>query len=63
MNQCAGLAVLSGAGTGKARRRYLSQVSAAPPEPFARAEIIKGAVETFAAFEHWLNGWRTSSHV
>jgi heme oxygenase len=52
-----------GAGTGEAWRSYLAQLSAAPPEPSARAEIIKGAVETFAAFEHWLNGWSTSPHV
>ena len=51
-----------GARTGEAWRRYLAQLSAAPPEPSARAQVIKGAVETFAAFEHWLNGWRTSSH-
>jgi len=51
-----------GAGTGEAWRSYLAQLSAAPTEPSARAEIIKGAVETFAAFEHWLNGWSTSSH-
>ena len=51
-----------GAGTGDAWRSYLAQVSAAPPEPSIRAEIIEGAVETFAAFEHWLNGWNTLSH-
>jgi heme oxygenase len=51
-----------GAGTGEAWRSYLAQLSAAPPEPSARAEVIKGAIETFAAFEHWLNGWRTSSY-
>lgn len=51
-----------GAETGLAWRRYLAQLSAAPPNPSARVEIIKGAVETFAAFEHWLNGWSTSSH-
>jgi len=51
-----------GAGTGEAWKGYLAQLSAAPPEPSARAEIIRGAVETFAAFEHWLNGWSTSSH-
>ena len=51
-----------GAGTGEAWRRYLAQLSAAPSEPCARAEIVRGAVETFAAFEHWLNGWSTASH-
>jgi hypothetical protein len=50
------------AGTGEAWRSYLAQLSTAPPEPSVRAEIIKGAVDTFAAFEHWLNGWSTSSH-
>ena len=48
--------------TGEAWRGYLAQLSAAPSEPSARAEIIKGAVETFAAFEHWLDGWSTVSH-
>ena len=48
--------------TGEAWRGYLAQLSAAPSEPSARAEITKGAVETFAAFEHWLNGWNTLSH-
>ena len=51
-----------GSKTGKAWRGYLAQLSAAPSEPSARAEIIKGAVETFAAFEHWLNGWSTLAH-
>ena len=51
-----------GAGTGGAWRTYLERLSAVPPESSARADIIKGAVETFAAFEHWLNGWSTSSH-
>ena len=51
-----------GAGTSEAWRSYLAQLSAAPPEPSARAEIVKGAVEVFAAFEHWLNGWSASSH-
>ena len=50
-----------GAGTGAAWRSHLAQLSAAPPEPSTRAEIIRGAVETFAAFEHWLDGWSTSS--
>jgi heme oxygenase len=51
-----------GARTADAWRSYLAQLSAAPPAPSVRAEIITGAVETFAAFEHWLNGWSTSSH-
>lgn len=46
-----------GAGTGQAWKAYLSQLSAVPDEPGARAEIIGAAVETFAAFENWLNGW------
>ena len=50
------------AGTGEAWRGYLAQLSAAPSEPSARAEVIKGAVETFAAFEYWLNGWSTLAH-
>ena len=45
--------------TGEAWRGYLAQLSAAPSG--ARAEIIRGAVETFAAFEHWLDGWNTLS--
>jgi heme oxygenase len=51
-----------GAGTGEAWRAYLALLSGAESEPSACAEIIKGAVKTFAAFEHWLNGWSTSSH-
>ena len=51
-----------GPGTGEAWKGYLAQLSAAPSRPSARAEIIKGAVETFAAFEHWLNGWSTLAH-
>ncbi len=46
--------------TGEAWRGYLAQLSAAPSETSAQAEIVTGAVETFAAFEHWLNGWSTS---
>ena len=49
-----------GAKTGEAWRGYLAQLSAA--RSGARAEIIRGAVETFAAFEHWLDGWSTLSH-
>jgi len=51
-----------GPGTGEAWRGYLAQLSAAPSGPPVRAEIIKGAVETFAAFEHWMDGWNTLSH-
>jgi heme oxygenase len=51
-----------GTATGEAWRAYLALLSAAQPEPSACAEIIKGAVKTFAVFEHWLNGWSTSSH-
>ena len=51
-----------GAGTGAAWKSYLEQLSAAPLEQSVRSEIIKGAVETFTTFEHWLDGWRTSSH-
>ena len=51
-----------GAGTGAAWRHYLARLSASSPEPLARAEIIRGATLTFAAFEQWLNGWSTSSH-
>ena len=50
-----------GARTGEAWRGYLAQLSAAPQEASARAEIVAGAVETFAAFERWLDGWSTSS--
>ncbi len=47
--------------TGAAWRGYLARLSAAPREASAHAEIVAGAVETFAAFERWLDGWRTSS--
>jgi heme oxygenase len=51
-----------GPDTGEAWRGYLGQLSAAQSGSFARAEIIKGAVETFAAFEHWLNGRSILAH-
>ena len=51
-----------GAGTSDAWKAYLARLSAVPPEPSARVEIVKGAVETFTAFEHWLNGWSNASH-
>ena len=51
-----------GLNTGAAWRCYLAQLSSASSEPSAHAEIITGAVETFAAFEHWLDGWNTFSH-
>lgn len=51
-----------GSGTGQAWRHYLARLSAAPPERTARAEVVKGAVATFAAFEHWMAGWSTRSH-
>ena len=46
-----------GAQTGEAWGIYLAQLSAVPPDPSVRLEIINGAVETFAAFENWLSGW------
>jgi heme oxygenase len=52
-----------GAGTGESWRRYLAQLSAAPPELSAHAEVIRGATGTFAAFEHWLNEWSGPLHV
>lgn len=51
-----------GAGTGEAWLCYLTQLSAASDTPSVRAEIVTGAVEMFAAFEKWLNGWSTASH-
>ena len=48
--------------TGEAWRGYLAQLAAASSDPSARAEIINGAVETFAAFERWLDGWSNVSH-
>ena len=48
--------------TGEARRGRPTQLSAARSEPCARAEIIKGAIEAFAVFEHWLNGWSTTAY-
>ena len=44
-----------GPDTGEAWRGYLAQLSAASSRLFARVEIITRAVETFAAFEHWIN--------
>ncbi len=51
-----------GTGAGEAWLAYLAQLSAASLELSVRAEIIKRAAETFAAFEHWRNGWSTSPH-
>jgi heme oxygenase len=52
-----------GASTGESWRSYLAHIALASSEPFARAEVIRGATRTFAAFENWLNGWSTSSYV
>ena len=51
-----------GAGTNAAWKRYLLRLAAAPTDPSVHAEIIEGAVETFAAFEDWLNGWSTPAY-
>ncbi len=51
-----------GPGTGEAWRAYLARLSAAPSSPSARADIVHGTTETFAAFERWMNGWSTSTH-
>ena len=51
-----------GAGTNAAWKRYLLRLAAIPPDPAAHAEIIDGAVETFAAFEQWLDGWGTTTY-
>ena len=51
-----------GCRTGEAWRDYLAQLSSAPAEPSARAQIVQGAVATFTAFENWLGGWSTLSH-
>ena len=48
------------AGTGEAWRNYLAQLSIASSEPAAQALIIAGAIATFAAFEHWMDGWEYS---
>ena len=51
-----------GSGTAGAWHSYLEQLAEAPLEPAARTEIIAAATETFAVFEEWLNGWKTTPH-
>lgn len=51
-----------GAGTGDAWKGYLTKLSAASSGIEARIEITEAAMETFAAFEDWLSGWRFATH-
>lgn len=53
----------NGSGTGEAWKGYLAHLSAASDEPEVRAAITKAAIETFKAFEEWLSGWSSVTHV
>ncbi len=43
--------------TGPAWRAYLLKLSSVSPAPQAQAKVISAAVETFALFERWIDGW------
>jgi len=44
--------------TGQVWRQCLASLASASAKPGASAEIVGAAVETFAAFEHWAEGWK-----
>jgi heme oxygenase len=46
-----------GAATGDVWRDYLTQLAAVPDVALKQAVVVEGAIETFAIFEHWLEGW------
>jgi heme oxygenase len=46
-----------GAATGDVWRDYLDQLAVVPDVALKRAAVVEGATETFAIFEHWLEGW------
>lgn len=47
-----------GGDTGAAWRDTLGHLAALPPDPAMQAEVVSGALDTFAAFEAWMAGWR-----
>lgn len=46
-----------GSATGTVWREYLAQLSEAPSVGPERAAVVAGAIQTFAIFEQWLEGW------
>ena len=62
--QAAGRRFLLGRGTatGGAWRLLLGRIEAIGHDPHQRAEAVAAAMQTFAAFEDWLCGWRDFSH-
>lgn len=50
-----------GADTGAAWRDTLDHLAAIPPDPALRAAAVSGALDTFAAFDAWMTGWRGTS--
>jgi len=46
-----------GSATGVVWRDYLMELSAVPDVGTKRAAVVEGAIETFAVFEQWLEGW------
>lgn len=49
-----------GAATGDVWRDYLAQLEAVPDVALKHAAVVEGAIETFAIFEQWLEGWDNS---
>ncbi len=46
-----------GAATGDVWRGYLADLASVPDEALKHAAVIEGAIQTFAIFEQWLEGW------
>lgn len=46
-----------GSATGAVWREYLARLSAVPSVGPERAAVVEGAIQTFAIFEQWLEGW------
>jgi heme oxygenase len=46
-----------GLATGAVWRDYLADLAAVPDVASEHTAVIDGATETFAIFEHWLEGW------
>lgn len=49
-----------GQATGAAWRDFLGRLDSVSAAPTVRAASIDAALETFAVFEAWLDGWRTA---
>jgi heme oxygenase (biliverdin-IX-beta and delta-forming) len=51
-----------GADTGNAWRAFLTTLAHVPTDPSSQCGVVNAAVDTFATFEEWLNGWDTAHH-